>query len=162
METDHLINRLIDGRSNGQVLCRWPKMHYDRFQNLLFTNLFFSIMTKTQRFLIDRNLYRINGSYSSLDLNKKRRSFPKKRKVSININWNLTDLLCLTKKKLILFLVADTQLYKRLCPSVLPLVHPSVHEHESKSGKTRISAPAHPSATGIGRVSGLVLKCPKT
>ena len=28
---------------------------------------------------------------------------------------------------------------------------------ESKSGKTRISAPAHPSATGIGRVSGLVL-----
>ena len=28
---------------------------------------------------------------------------------------------------------------------------------ESKSGNTRISAPAHPSATGIGRVSGLVV-----
>ena len=27
---------------------------------------------------------------------------------------------------------------------------------ELKSGKTHISAPAHPSATGIGRVSGLV------
>ena len=27
---------------------------------------------------------------------------------------------------------------------------------ESESGKTCISAPAHPSATGIGRVSGLV------
>ena len=66
------------------------------------------------------------------------------------------------------FLVADTQLYKRLCPSVRlsvgPSVGPSVRrsvrrsvgEHESKSGKTRISAPAHPSATGIGRVSGLV------
>ena len=32
---------------------------------------------------------------------------------------------------------------------------------ESKSGKTRISDPAHPSATGIGRVSGLVnILCP--
>ena len=31
----------------------------------------------------------------------------------------------------------------------------SVHQYESKSGKTRISAPAYPSATG-GRVSGLV------
>ena len=31
----------------------------------------------------------------------------------------------------------------------------SVGEHESKSVNTRISAPAHPSATG-GRVSGLV------
>ena len=41
------------------------------------------------------------------------------------------------------FLVADTQLYKRLCPSI--------------GRKTRISALAHPSATGIGRVSGLVL-----
>ena len=51
------------------------------------------------------------------------------------------------------FLVADTQLYNSLCPSV----RPSVGEHESKSVKTRISAPAHPSATG-GRVSGLVAK----
>merc|ERR1712074_472930 len=50
-----------------------------------------------------------------------------------------------------LFLVADTQLYKRLCPSVGRLV-----TLELKSGKTRISAPAHPSATD-GRVSGLVL-----
>ena len=33
----------------------------------------------------------------------------------------------------------------------------SVGEHESKSGKNSVSAPAHPSATGIGRVSGLVL-----
>ena len=48
-------------------------------------------------------------------------------------------------------LVADTQLYKRLCPSIGPLAQ----KHESKSKKTRISAPAHPSATG-GRVSGLV------
>ena len=62
------------------------------------------------------------------------------------------------------FLVADTQLYKRLCPlvhwSVGPLVRqsngPSVHLHKSKSGKTCISTPAHPSPTG-GSVSGLVL-----
>ena len=40
-------------------------------------------------------------------------------------------------------------------PSVRPSVHPSVCQHESKSGETRISAPAHPSATD-GRVSGLV------
>ena len=40
--------------------------------------------------------------------------------------------------------------------SVGPSVRLSVRQHESKSGKTRISAPAHPSATGIGRVSGLV------
>ena len=33
-----------------------------------------------------------------------------------------------------LFLVADTQLYERLCLSVCR----SVHQHESKSGKTRI------------------------
>ena len=43
--------------------------------------------------------------------------------------------------------------------SVRPLVGRSVGrsvgEHESKSGKTSVSAPAHPSATGIGRVSGL-------
>ena len=64
------------------------------------------------------------------------------------------------------FLVADTQLYKRLCPSVGPSVRPSVMI-ESKSGKTSIldtscvglsvgdglgdgwglAAPAHPSAT---------------
>ena len=57
-----------------------------------------------------------------------------------------------------LFLVADTQLYKRLCPSVRPSVGWSVGRSvtlELKSGKTRISAPAHPSATD-GRVSGLV------
>ena len=52
------------------------------------------------------------------------------------------------------FLVANTQLYKRICPSI----HPSVRKHESKSGKTHISAPAHPSATD-GRVSGLVSFC---
>ena len=55
----------------------------------------------------------------------------------------------------LIFLVADTQLYKRLCPSVRPSVRRSVGVHESKSLKTHISAPAHPSATG-GRVSGLV------
>ena len=38
---------------------------------------------------------------------------------------------------------------------VRPSVGPLVRQHESKSGKTRICAPAHPSATG-GRVSGLV------
>ena len=64
------------------------------------------------------------------------------------------------------FLVADTQLYKSLCPSVGRLVGRLVGwlvgwsvgrsvTLELKSGKTRISAPAHPSATG-GRVSGLV------
>ena len=41
--------------------------------------------------------------------------------------------------------------------SVPPSLRPSIREHESKSVKTRISAPANPSATGIGRVSGLVL-----
>ena len=50
------------------------------------------------------------------------------------------------------FLVADKRLYKRLCPSVGLLVMVI----ESKSGKPRISAPVHPSATGIGRVPGLV------
>ena len=57
-----------------------------------------------------------------------------------------------------MFLVADTQLYKRLCPSVGWLVGWLVGWSvviELKSGKTRISAPAHPSATD-GRVSGLV------
>ena len=43
----------------------------------------------------------------------------------------------------------------RLCPSVGRSVGWSVEVIESKSGKTRLSAPAHPSATG-GRVSGLV------
>ena len=52
------------------------------------------------------------------------------------------------------FLVADTQLYKRLCPSVGRLVGPWWSSWES--AKTRISAPAHLSATGIGRVSRLV------
>ena len=54
-----------------------------------------------------------------------------------------------------LFLVADAQLYLR------GFVRPSVRRSvtiKSKSGKTRISAPAHPSATD-GRVSGLVLFC---
>ena len=44
-------------------------------------------------------------------------------------------------------------------PSVRPSVGPSVRWSvviELESVKTRISAPAHPSATGIGRVSGLV------
>ena len=41
-------------------------------------------------------------------------------------------------------------------PSVRLSVRPSVMVIELKSVKTRISAPAHPSATGIGRVSGLV------
>ena len=36
------------------------------------------------------------------------------------------------------------------------LVRQLVRDHKSKSVKTRISSPAHPSATGIGRVSGLV------
>ena len=40
--------------------------------------------------------------------------------------------------------------------SVCPSVRRSVRQHESKSGKTCISAPTHPSATGIGRVSDLV------
>ena len=52
------------------------------------------------------------------------------------------------------FLVADTQLYKRLFSSVGRSVGWSV-TLELKSGKTHISAPAHPSATG-GRVSSLV------
>ena len=69
------------------------------------------------------------------------------------------------------FLVADTQLYKRLCPSVRRSVGrsvgPSVRGHESKSEEMSvlehlvadscITAPAHPSATD-GRVSGLILK----
>ena len=61
------------------------------------------------------------------------------------------------------FLVADKRLYKRLCPSVRPSVRPLVGwlvgrsvVIELESVKTRISAPAHPSATGIGHVSGLV------
>ena len=53
------------------------------------------------------------------------------------------------------FLVADTQLYKRLCQSVRRSVGWPI-TLELKSGKTRISAPAHPSATD-GRVSGLVV-----
>ena len=55
------------------------------------------------------------------------------------------------------FLVADTQLYKRLRPSVGPFAGRSVMVIELETVKTRISAPAHPSATGIGRVSGLVI-----
>ena len=56
------------------------------------------------------------------------------------------------------FLVADTQLYQRLCPSVRPSVGRSVGEHKLKRVKTCISAHAHPSATG-GRVSGHVSLC---
>ena len=37
-----------------------------------------------------------------------------------------------------LFLVADTQLYKRLCPSLGPSVRPLVRDHESKGGKTSV------------------------
>ena len=51
-----------------------------------------------------------------------------------------------------IFLVADERLYKRLCP----LVCWSIGQHESKSGKTSISAPALPAATDISRVSGFV------
>ena len=58
---------------------------------------------------------------------------------------------------LYLFLVADTQFYKRLC-GVRPSVRPSV-VIEFENVKTRISAPAHWFATGIGRVSGLVSFC---
>ena len=80
-----------------------------------------------------------------------------------------------------IFLVADTQLYKRLCLSVRRSVRWSVEVNESKSGKMSIldtflvclckgwglgcgwgfDAPAHPSATG-GRVSGLVLSIADT
>ena len=66
------------------------------------------------------------------------------------------------------FLVADERLYERLCPSVGLSVRwsvgPSVCRSvrwsvviKFESVKTRIFAPAHPSATIIGRVSGLVL-----
>ena len=48
-----------------------------------------------------------------------------------------------------------SRLYSLLCPSVRRLVGRSV-VIELESVKTCISAPAHPSATGIGRVSGLV------
>ena len=54
------------------------------------------------------------------------------------------------------FLVAEKRLYKRLCPSVRWSVRPLVMVIELESVKMRISAPAHPSATDIGRVSGLV------
>ena len=60
---------------------------------------------------------------------------------------------------LIQLLVADRQLYKRLCPFVRLLVCRSGRGHKSKSGKTRISAPAHLSTTFMGRVSGLVFSC---
>ena len=43
-------------------------------------------------------------------------------------------------------------------PSICPSLGLSVMVIELESVKMRISAPAHPSATGIGRVSGLVLK----
>ena len=58
------------------------------------------------------------------------------------------------------FLVADTQLYMRLCPSVCHL-SPQVEKWENKRFRTVlvvgscIYAPAHLSAT-VGRVSGLV------
>ena len=50
---------------------------------------------------------------------------------------------------LYVFLVADTQLYERHCPSVRRSVG-----HGDRVGKCEN---AHPSATGIGRVSGLVI-----
>ena len=48
------------------------------------------------------------------------------------------------------FLVADKRLYKRLCPSVGPSVR--LARVVTLEFKTRILAPAHPSATGFGRV----------
>ena len=70
--------------------------------------------------------------------------------------------LCVLSVHIILFffffLDASTHLYKRLCPSVRPLVGWLVGWSvviELKSRKTRISAPAHPSTTDR-RVSGLV------
>ena len=54
----------------------------------------------------------------------------------------------------LIFSYGHATLYEAL--SVRPSVRPSVGERESKSVKARISAPAHPSATG-GRESGLVL-----
>ena len=59
-----------------------------------------------------------------------------------------------TLKFFFYFLVTDMKLFKKLCLSVGQLVRWSVMI-ELKSWKTRISAPAHPSATG-GRVFGLV------
>ena len=54
---------------------------------------------------------------------------------------------------LFLFLFFKSRTGDSIRGFVRPWVRPSL---ESKSGKTRISAPAHPPATGIGRVSGLV------
>ena len=49
-----------------------------------------------------------------------------------------TDEDCASHLKVHIFLVADTQLYKRLCPSVSPSVRWSIRQHESKSGKMSV------------------------
>ena len=86
-----------------------------------------------------------------------------------NIHMTKSSFFSVSKKKSnrFQFLVADTQLYKRLCPSVGrsvgPLVGPWTRVEKGGNERFRtflvadscISAPAHPSATG-GRVSGLV------
>ena len=82
--------------------------------------------------------------------------------VCVCVSACVSALVCVIYFEQLDFLVADTQLYKRLCPpvrwSVGRLVGRSVGRsvcHELRSRKTLIYAPAHPSATG-GRVSGLV------
>ena len=50
----------------------------------------------------------------------------------------------LTKIKLHSFLVADTQLYKRLCPSVGPSVSPSVRNHRVKKWENAHFRPCPP------------------
>ena len=57
--------------------------------------------------------------------------------LSVLLSVSLSLSVCLSLS-VFLFLVADTQLYKRLCPSVCPSVHPSVGVNELKSGKTSV------------------------
>ena len=93
-----------------------------------------------------RSFVRMSSHPTSLHLLRDQVIFPFFHQFSTIFNGNIT------------FLVADTQLYKRLCPSVRRLVGRLVGWSvtlELKRGKMRISAPAHPSATD-GRVSGLV------
>ena len=54
-----------------------------------------------------------------------------------------------------LFLIADTQLYKSLCPSVRPFVRWWAWV---KKCETRNSAPAHPSTTGMAVYPAWLLK----